>query len=140
MPLNWNISHAEHLVTLVAAGIVGYDEVEAYLSAVSAEGALGYRKLFDVREGRNDLSSSQLMAYAGSVTGYSQMASLGPYAVVVGADRGRGMAPLLRALVLAERYRPIRMFSKVDKALDWLHRQPLPTIEPTGAHFIDGNT
>jgi hypothetical protein len=107
---------------------------------VSAEGALGYRKLFDVREGRNDLSSSQLMAYAGSVTGYSQMVPLGPYAVVVGDDRGRGMAPLLRALFLAERYRPIRMFSKVDKALDWLHRQPLLTIEQTDAHFIDGNT
>jgi hypothetical protein len=140
MPLNWNIAHAERLVTLIAAGIVGYDEIEAYLSAMSADGALSYRKLFDVREGRIDWSSSQLMAYAGSVTGYSQMAPLGPYAVVLGDDRGRGMAPLLRALVLAERYRPIRMFSKVDKALDWLHRQPLLAIDRTGAHFIDGDT
>lgn len=139
MALKWSIAHAEQLVTLIASDVVRYDEVEAYLSAVSADGALSYRKLFDVRDGRNGMSSSQLMAYAGSVTGYSQMASLGPYAVVVGNDRGSAMAPLLRALFLAERYRPIRMFSKVDKALDWLIRQPHLTIERTDAHFIACN-
>jgi hypothetical protein len=133
MPLNWNISHAEHLVTLTATGAISYNEVAAYLSAVSEGGALRYRKLFDAREGRNDLNSSQLIAYAGSVSGYSEMASLGPYAVVVGDDRGRGMAPLLRALFLAERYRPIRLFYRVDKAFDWLHRQPLSVTERTGA-------
>jgi len=126
MPLDWTISHDERLVTLKSEGALRYDEIERYLACVSAEGAMPYRKLFDARGGRSELNEQQMMSYAGSMSGYSQRDPLGPYAVVVGADRGRAHEPLLRLLILTRKQRPIRMFLDADEARDWLCKQPAP--------------
>lgn len=100
MPLDWTISHDESLVTLRSEGALRYDEMERYLACVSAEGAMPYRKLFDARGGRSELNEQQMMSYAGNMSGYSQRDPLGPYAVVVDADRGRAHESLLRLLIL----------------------------------------
>jgi hypothetical protein len=132
MSLTWNVSHDDQLVTIILIGALTYDAVETYLVAVRAESALGYRKLFDARQGYCDLTQSQLTSYLGSVSGYSRVSPLGPYAVVVGPDRGHSMAPALRILML-ERSRPFRLFFDIDKARVWLSAHPIPgKTEPLG--------
>ena len=48
MPVTWSISHGEQLVVAIAEGEVVRGDIDGYLSAMIAEGAMPYRKLFDL--------------------------------------------------------------------------------------------
>ena len=47
MPLKWSISHEDRLVLASAEGEASMADLEEYMSAVVAAGAMPYRKLFD---------------------------------------------------------------------------------------------
>jgi len=125
MTLRWKIDHAERLVTVKTSDELGFHELEAYLRDVANERALSFRKLWDAREGRSQLGGDELDSYVATVSRFVQWQPLGPYAVVVGPDEGLAHDSLLSRL-LATRQRPIRLFSDIVEAQDWLKAQPLP--------------
>lgn len=125
MTLRWKIDHAERLVTLKTSDDLGFHELQAYLRDVADARALSFRKLWDARDGRSLLREDEIDSYVATITRYAAWQPLGPYAVVVGADEGHAHDSLLSRL-LATRERPIRLFSDMVEAMDWLKAQPLP--------------
>jgi len=125
MALNWTINPEDRLVVAVIDGAITFAEIERYLEDVAAKGGLSYRKIIDARHGKSQMSESELLLYAGRVKAYSQMAPLGPMAVVAGEDKSRDHAGLFRALA-ANGNRPLSIFSAVEQARNWLeHVAPL---------------
>ena len=125
MPLSWNIIHDEQLVTLKTEGALRFADVAAYLEAVSAGGAIGYRKLCDARDGYSDMTERELTSYLGAIAGYTAVTPPGPQALVLTEASARAHEPMLRMLFL-NRDRDLRMFTDIEAAREWLMRQPLP--------------
>lgn len=125
MSLDWTISHIERLVALTAADVLNFEELEAYLSALDAEHALTYRKLFDARAGRTHLTDREIGVYHERIFHLARLDPFGPLALVVGHDRGVLHEPLIRLLLVIHK-REIRVFSELDEATDWIRVQPLP--------------
>ena len=132
MPLSWDINHDEQLVVLKTEGALSFSDVMAYLDAVSAGGAIGYRKLCDAREGYCGMTEGELTSYLGSVAGYAKVSPIGPQALVLTEASARAHEPILRMMFL-NRDRDLMMFSEIEPALEWLKRQPLP--EAPAAHL-----
>ncbi len=128
MTLRWKIDHAERLVTVKTSDELSFHELEAYLHDVANERTLSFRKLWDAREGHTLLGGSEIDSYVATIAGYRRWQPLGPYAVVVGVDQGLAHDSLLSRL-LATREPPIRLFSDVAEATEWLRLQPLPGEE-----------
>jgi hypothetical protein len=124
MPLRWDIRHDQQLVVLRTEGALCFGDVAAYLEAVSAAGAIGYRKLCDARDGYSDLTERELTSYLGAVAGYSTVTPLGPQALVLTEASARAHEPMLRMLFL-NRDRELRMFTDLDTAREWLCSQPI---------------
>lgn len=124
MPLSWKIIHDEQLVALKTDGALRFDDVTAYLEAVSAEGAIGYRKLCDARDGYSDMTERELTSYLGAVAGYASVTPPGPQALVLTEASARAHEPMLRMLFL-NRDRDLRMFTDIETAREWLCSQPL---------------
>lgn len=124
MPLHWDILHDQQLVVLRTEGALCFGDVTAYLEAVSAAGAIGYRKLCDARDGYSDLTERELTSYLGAVAGYSTVTPPGPQAVVLTEASARAHEPMLRMLFL-NRDRELRMFTDIETAREWLTRQPI---------------
>jgi len=131
MTLRWKIDPAERLVTLKTSGDLGFHELEAYLRDVADARALSFRKLWDARDGRSLLRADEIDSYVATIERYALWQPLGPYAVVVGPDEGLAHDSLLSRL-LSTPDRPIRLFSDVVEAQNWLKVQPLPR-ESAGA-------
>jgi hypothetical protein len=125
MTLRWKIDHDERLVTVKTSDELGFHELDAYLRDVANERALSFRKLWDAREGRTLLGGSEIDSYVATVSRFMRWQPLGPYAVVVGPDQGLAHDCLLSRL-LATPQRPIRLFSDIVAAQDWLRAQPMP--------------
>ncbi len=120
MALTWKIAHPEHLVLATVEGNVKYGEVEAFVAALSAAGAIPYGKLFDVRRGAAELSEGDLMSYADMAAGYESTAPLGPLALVIDAQAAPADVVLRRLAVIP---RPFRIFYDPDEARRWLIQQ-----------------
>jgi hypothetical protein len=128
MTLRWKIDHDERLVTLKTSDELGFHELDAYLHDVANERALPFRKLWDAREGRTVLGEDEIDSYVATISRFMRWQPLGPYAVVVGPDQGLAHDRILSQLLLT-RKRPIRLFSDIVEAQDWLRSQPVPGEE-----------
>ena len=119
MPVNWTISHPDKLVVAVAEGEVEHADVDKYLLALIAEGAMPYRKLFDVTFAPLSMGLAQLRALGTRVTEHARGGgSVGPLALVVGSELALDMARIFEAQARAGR--PLRIFDDVVKARAWL--------------------
>jgi hypothetical protein len=117
--LSWTITPEDRLVFAVIEGTVTFADVEQYLEDVVTKGGLSYRKLIDARQGKSQIAESEFLIYAGRVKAYSQMARLGPMAVVAGEDKSHDHAGLFRALA-ANGNRPLSIFASIEQARAWL--------------------
>lgn len=124
MPLHWDIRHSEQMVTLRTEGVLTFADVTRYLEAISAAGAIGYRKLTDARDGCSEMTESELTSYLGAVAGYSGVEPPGPQAVIVTPDSARAHEPMLKMLFV-NKDRDLQMFTDPEEALEWLRQQPL---------------
>ena len=119
MPVNWTISHPDKLVVAVAEGEVEHADVDKYLLALIAEGAMPYRKLFDVTFAPLSMGLAELRALGKRVTEHARGGgSVGPLALVVGSELALDMARIFEAQARADR--PLRIFDDVVKARAWL--------------------
>jgi hypothetical protein len=117
LPLFWTIDSRKRWVDLTAAGPVGRDDISGYLEVVSGARALGYRKLFDGREGTFCLSEEELVAAGAEVRSYHDHA-MGPLAILLTPGQTQRLARLLG--ILASARRPMRLFASPMTARRWL--------------------
>jgi hypothetical protein len=118
MPIHWTIDPEQRLMTAVADGEVRKDEAMAYLEAMSAARAGGYRKLFDGSRGEPLMRSDEIMEVAARMRDLQQEGASGPLAVVMPANKYPQFARMLGILSVPKR--PLRFFASAMAARAWL--------------------
>lgn len=120
MPVTWSISHEDRLVSASVSGEASGQDLEAYMSAVTAADAMPYRKLFDATYAApGSLRLSELRAFSRKIVAYAKEGPVGPLAIVVGSDLEREMAELFGQ---ADAGRALGIFSDVVAARQWLDK------------------
>ncbi len=119
MPIYWTIDSQKQLMTAVAKGQVRQHEAFAYLDAMIAAEAGGYRRLFDGSQGEPLMSTDELMEVAARMRSMQQEVTAGPLAVVMPADKYAQFARMLGILSVPER--PMRVFTTAKAARAWLN-------------------
>lgn len=124
MPVHWTISHADRLVVAVAKDQVTVTDVERYFAGITAEGAMGYRKIFEITHTPMALSDENLRALGQRVVLYAQHGQIGPLAIVAASDESFQQAETFAAAATARR--PLAIFRELHLAREWLDAQPVP--------------
>lgn len=124
MPVEWTISHADRLVVAVARDTVSVSDIERYFAGITAEGAMGYRKIFEIAHAPGTLSGDNLRALGARVVLYAQHGQIGPLAIVAASDSSFEQARTFAAAATARR--PLAIFRELRLARQWLDIQPLP--------------
>jgi len=118
--LGWSILKHEKLVVVSGLGVFDFPFLLSYLKATQATGAVGYRKLLDLRQADIQLSGDDLQAI-GTLTRNNDPAASGPVAILV----GKNPPPLMldMAILLKQRVgtsRRFRLFTDEAEARRWL--------------------
>ena len=124
MPVHWTISHAERLVVAVARDQVTVADIERYFTGITADGAMAYRKIFEITHTPTALSDESLRALGQRVVLYAQHGQVGPLAIVAASDESYRQAETFAAAAAARR--PLAIFREQRLAREWLDAQPLP--------------
>ena len=124
MPVQWTISHPDRLVVAVAREQVTVSDIERYFAGVTADGAMGYRKIFEITHTPAALSDENLRALGARVVLYAQHGQVGPLAIVAASDSSFERAKIFAAAATARR--PLAIFRELHLARQWLDAQPLP--------------
>ena len=124
MPVHWTISHANRLVVAVAKDEVTVSDIETYFAAITADGAMAYRKIFEVTHTPMALSEENLKALGERIVLYAQHGQIGPVAIVAASDESFAQAQIFAAAATARR--PLAIFRELHAARHWLDAQPLP--------------
>jgi len=121
MPVHWTISHPGRLVVAVTKGDVTASDIEKYFAGVTAEGAMGYAKIFEITHTPQALSDENLKALGQRVIFYAQHGQVGPVAIVAASDESYEKASVFAAA--AQAGRPIMIFRELHVARQWLDGQ-----------------
>lgn len=124
MPVHWTISHANRLVVAVAKDEVTVSDIEKYFAGITADGAMAYRKIFEITHTPVALSEENLRALGQRVVLYAQHGQIGPVAIVAASDESFAQAQIFAAAATARR--PLAIFRELHAARHWLDAQPLP--------------
>jgi hypothetical protein len=103
MPVHWTISHPSRLVIAVAKDEVKVEDIEKYFTGVTTEGAMAYRKIFEIGASAMTLSEDNLKSFGQRVVLYAQHGQIGPIAIVVSSDETFAQAQVFAAAATAER-------------------------------------
>lgn len=125
MPVHWTISHPQRLVVAVAKDEVTVADIEQYFAGVTADGAMAYRKIFEVTHTLNVLTEENLTALGQRVVFYAQHGQIGPLAIVAASDESYAQAQVFADA--AQVRRPLQIFRELHTARQWLDAQPLPS-------------
>jgi hypothetical protein len=130
MPIHWTISKPTKLIVAVCKDAVTRADIEAYLDAIVVADVLSYRKIFDLTQATVDLPDHDMMALGARIRAYATSgemggamggamgATMGPLAIVASTPESYERAHLFAAL--ADAQRPIKIFSELHKARQWL--------------------
>jgi hypothetical protein len=121
MPIHWTISKPNRLVVAVCKDAVTRRDIEAYLDAVVVADLLSFRKIFDLTQAEVDLPDDDMMALGARIRAYATTGAIGPLAIVAATPESHERAHLFAAL--ADAQRPIRIFTELHKARQWLDAQ-----------------
>lgn len=121
MSFHWHIESRTQRVTITADGDFTRADVEAYLKAVEASGAITWSKLFDGRFSHASMSQEDMLALGVLFRSYHVRGPVGPLAVVVSDAQVDRVSRLLGILATADR--PMRVFNDLATARRWLDRQ-----------------
>ncbi len=124
MPVHWTISHANRLVVAVAKDEVTVSDIEKYFAGITADGAMAYRKIFEITHTPMALSEENLRALGQRVVLYAQHGQIGPVAIVAASDESFAQAQIFAAAATARR--PLAIFRELHAARHWLDAQPFP--------------
>jgi len=121
MPVHWTISHPSRLVVSVAKDDVKVQHIEQYFTAVTTEGAMAYRKIFEIGAAPLAVSDEDLKRLGQRVVLYAQHGQVGPLALVAGSDASFVQAQLFASAATAGR--PLQIFREMHAARRWLDEQ-----------------
>jgi len=121
MPVHWTISHPARLVIAVAKDEVKVEDIEQYFTGVTTEGAMAYRKIFEIGATPMALSEDSLKSLGQRVMLYAQHGQVGPVALVASSDESFAQAQLFAAAAKAGR--PLHIFREMHAARRWLDEQ-----------------
>jgi hypothetical protein len=122
MPVHWTVSHPQRLVVAVAKDEVTVADIEQYFAGVTADGAMAYRKIFEITHTPNALSDENLKALGQRVVFYAQHGQMGAVAIVAASDESYAQAQVFAGA--AQVRRPLRIFRELHAARQWLDEQP----------------
>ena len=106
------------VLTVVADGVVDFEQIRAHLVDERRDSALGYRELIDARRATPRVSAADVRRVVDLVRSEARRALLGPTAVVVSSDVAYGMLRMLGTLV--DDAATIRPFRDYREAVQWL--------------------
>jgi hypothetical protein len=123
MPIHWTISHPTRLVLAVCKESVSRPDVEAYLDNVVVDGALGYAKIFELKDCTWMLDENDMMALGARIQAYAKVGTepMGPLAIVAASPEHEDQARIFGALATAKR--PLKIFRELHAARRWLEQQ-----------------
>lgn len=120
MPVHSTISHPSRLVVAVAKDDVTVAGIEKYFAGVTAEGAMSYRKIFEITHTPEALSEANLKALGRRVY-YAHHGQIGPVAIVAGTEESYAQAQIFADA--AQVNRPLKIFRELHAACRWLDSQ-----------------
>jgi hypothetical protein len=123
MPVHWTISHPSRLVIAIAKDEVKVEDIEKYFAGVTADGAMSYRKIFEIGAAMA-ISDDMLKGLGQRVMLYAQHGQLGPIAIVAGSDASYVQAKVFASSAKASR--PLQIFREMHAARRWLDEQEAP--------------
>jgi len=121
MPVQWSVSHAARLVVAVTKDDLKVEDIEQYFAGVTAEGAIAYRKIFEITATPRALTEENLKALGQRVMLYAQHGQIGPVAIVAASDESYAQAEIFAAA--AQVRRPLQIFREMQDARRWLDAQ-----------------
>src|SRR5205814_5321142 len=121
MPVHWTVSHAQRLVVAITKDEVTAADIEQYFAGVTADGAMAYRKIFEITHTPQALSDENLKALGQRVIFYAQHGQMGPVAIVAASDESFAQARIFAAA--AQVRRPLQIFRELHAARQWLDEQ-----------------
>ena len=124
MPVHWTISHPARLVIAVAKDEVKVEDIEQYFTGVTTEGAMAYRKIFEIGATPMAMTEEGLKSLGQRVMLYAQHGQVGPVALVAGSDESFAQAQAFAAAAKAGR--PLQIFREMHAARRWLDQQDEP--------------
>src|SRR5260370_18278827 len=124
MPVHWTVSHPQRLVVAVAKDQVTVADIEQYFAGVTADGAMAYRKVFEITHTPMALSEENLKALGQRVMFYAQHGQIGPLAIVASSDESFAQAQIFAAAAPARRPPPI--FREPHATRPWRRAPPSP--------------
>src|SRR5260221_839887 len=84
MSMSWAIEPETHTVGVSGRGVVDRAFLDQYLTAMTAMGTKGYRKLFDLTHAAFEVAAPDMAAVAASLTQFGQDSRAGPVAILIG--------------------------------------------------------
>jgi hypothetical protein len=122
--LRWVVEAETVTVVVSGRGIIDRAFIEEYLLAMTAMGAKGYRKLFDLTHAAFEIQRDDVSAVAQALMQFGADGRAGPVAIVVGmSPLALDMAVLLKQNI--EPSRPFRVFRGLSEARQWLRLTPV---------------
>lgn len=121
MPVHWTVSHPARLVIALAKDDVKVEHIEQYFTGVTAEGAMSYRKIFEIGTTPMALNDDILKGLGQRVMLYAQHGQIGAVAIVAGSDESYAQAQVFAASATARR--PLQIFREMHTARRWLDDQ-----------------
>lgn len=122
MPVHFKIDHARRFVDVEARGDVTLQDVLDYFDALVTDGGMPYRKLLDFRDVTPKLTDDDVMVLGARVSAYAHLEPRGPIAIVSTNDASDLF--IRRFMNLGGAKRPMRLFSSMDEARQWLVETP----------------
>jgi hypothetical protein len=127
MPVHWTISHPSRLVVAVAKDEVSTQDIEKYFAGITAEGAMSYRKMFEIAPTAHGLKPESVRTLGARLFYYAQHGQFGPVAIVAPTDESYAQARTFAEA--AKVRRPLAIFRELHEARRWLDAQPVGTME-----------
>jgi hypothetical protein len=124
MPVQWTISHRSRLVIAVAKDEVKVEDIEKYFAAITSEGAMAYRKIFEIGAAPMAVTDDALKILGQRVVLYAQHGQVGPVALVAGSDESFAQAQVFASAATVGR--PLQIFRELHAARRWLDEQTAP--------------
>ncbi|HTR83077.1 MAG TPA: hypothetical protein VMI56_01265 [Reyranella sp.] len=121
MSVHWTVSHPSRLVVAVTKDEVSVQDIEQYFAGVTAEGAMAYRKIFEITHTPKALTDENLKALGQRIVYYAQHGQVGPVAIVASSDESYAQAQTFADA--AKVSRPLSIFRELHAARRWLDDQ-----------------
>ncbi len=96
-------------------------DIEQYFAGITADGAMAYRKIFEITHTPMALSEENLKALGQRVIFYAQHGQIGPVAIVAASDESYVQARIFAQAATARR--PLQIFRELHDARQWLDAQ-----------------